>query len=690
MASRYGEFPILLETYRECLSDVFDVPALIEIMSGIRSRAIRVRQVDSQTPSPFASSLVYSYVASFMYEGDAPIGERRAQALTLDRRMLAELVGTEELRDLIDEAVLTQTELELQALNETRHAKTIDAAQDLLRRLGDLTSEELRVRTSADFSDQLVRERRAVSILLAGEERLIAIEDAARYRDGVGVALPMGIPDAFLEPVQDATLQLIRRWARTHGPFITAQPAQRFGLPVSVVEGLLTQLVAEGRVGQGEFRPEGSEREWCDTEVLRVLRQRSLAVLRKEVEPTEAAALTRFLPAWQSVGSDGYGLEHCLQVISRLQGVPVAASIFEHDILATRVKSYTSRWLDDLFASGEILWVGAGTLGRNDGKIRIFLRNQAANALARWPSAVGSLPDSPEHNRLREMFGNRGALFFRELASGNDRETLDALWDLVWSGEVTNDGFQVVRVLTAGGRTASTSGRRRPRPGGLTLSGPPTAQGRWSPVGNAAAADSTIATTEVVNILLERHGVLTREAVRGEGVPGGFASVYPVLRAMEESGRIRRGYFVAGLGGAQFALPGAVDRLRNFREGTPGGVERTVLLASTDPANPFGVSLPWPQVDGVDKPPRPQRIAGSHVVIVDGVLSLYLDKGVRGIEMMRASDGTWEADAIAAMLSLLKDGRLKRIALERVPDELLALLKESGFTPTPRGLVRYA
>ena len=701
VASRYGEFPILLETYRECLSDVFDVPALIEVMGHVRSRVIRVQTVDAQTPSPFAASLAYSYVANFMYEGDAPIAERRAQALTLDRRMLNELVGTEELRDLIDGDVLVQTELEIQAFAETRQATNIDQAHDLLRRIGDLTEAELDARSTEKFADKLFRERRAVRIRLAGEERLIAVEDAGRYRDGAGVGLPTGIPDAFMEPVVDAALQLVRRWSRTHGPFVTNQPSVRFGLPVSVVENLLNQLMTDGRLVQGEFRPEGLEREWCDTEVLRILRQRSLAVLRKEVEPTDTDALVRFLPPWQSVGSDSRGLEHTFEVISRLQGVPIAASILESDVLAKRIKNYSSRLLDDLMASGEIMWVGAGPVGRADGKVRLFLRGQAANVLTRWPANGLTPPDTDEHERIRQIFKQRGACFFQDLTNNNDRETLDALWDLVWAGEVTNDGFNPVRALLSGKRV-NNNPRRRPRfsPGaGMTL-GPPAGQGRWSLVYTNENADSTMASTAVVQILLERHGILTREAVRGEGVPGGFASIYPVLRAMEEGGRVRRGYFVAGLGGAQFALPGAVDRLRNFRDGTPGGLDKVVLLASTDPANPFGVSLPWPTLDPnlseeaeppsvPAKRPRPQRIAGSFVIFVDGRLSLYVEKGAKGLDAMRPFDGTWEAEAIAGVLSLLSDGRLKRLAIEKVPEELMALLRDNEFTPTPRGMVKY-
>ncbi len=685
VASKYGEFPILLETYRECLRDLFDLPALTQLLRDIRSRKINVASVDTTTPSPFASSLAFSYVANFMYEGDAPLAERRAQALTLDRRMLSELVGGDELRDLIDPHALEALVSELQRLDDDRHATTLDAAHDVLLRLGDLTRFELTARSDQEFSVELLRARRAVEVRVAGEERLIAIEDAARYRDALGVGLPQGIPEAFLDFAPDAIVQLIRRYARTHGPFVSREPAQRFGLPVGRVEEALRRLAEDDRVTNGEFRPDGVEREWCDTEVLRFLRQRSLAVLRREIEPTEVEALVRFLPAWQGVGSEARGLERCYEAVERLAGVPIPASVLEADVLASRVKDYSPRLLDELMAAGEVVWVGAGSLGRTDGKVRLFTWEQAKLLLARWPSATGQRPESVEHDHIRSVLSERGACFFRELVfrelvDSTDRVTLDALWDLVWAGEVTNDGFAVARAFS--GKSSTSKTRRRPRMSRVTSLGPPSAQGRWSLVPDGSSVETTRAATKLAEVLLERHGVLTREAVRGEGVPGGFASVYPVLKAMEESGRVRRGYFVAGLGGAQFALPGAVDRLRNFRETVPQGMPDVQLLAATDPANPFGVSLPWPERG-------PSRVAGAYVIVVDGVLSFYVERGAKGLVAMRPFDSTWETRALDAVVNLL-DGRLSKVAFEHLPDEVVGPLKDRGFVPTPKGLVKYA
>jgi ATP-dependent Lhr-like helicase len=622
-----------------------------------------------------------------MYEGDAPLAERRAQALTLDRRMLAELVGAEELRELIDEGALGSLEAELQALDERRWARTVDAAHDLLRRLGDLSVEELRARSTADFSDALVSERRAVVVRVAGEERLIATEDSGRYRDGLGAVIPPGVPAAFLDPVDDALLQLVRRWARTHGPFLTPEPAARLGAPLDRVDDVLRRLLDDARLEQGEFRPGGTEREWCDAEVLRILRQRSLAALRREVEPTATEALARFLPVWHGIGSDARGLDRLYDVVSQLQGYPIPASVLERDVLPARVRDYSPRLLDELVAAGEVMWVGAGSLGKDDGKVALSLR-QDASVLLR--PLDGERPHEDEHERIRSVLAERGACFFREL-SVDDHASLEALWDLVWAGEVTNDTFAPVRAQVGGGGRSrpappTRSNRARPRLGSLTVLGPPRAQGRWSLVDrDRHGATPTEAVHALAGSLLERHGILTREAVRGEAVGGGFAGVYPVLRAMEEAGRIRRGYFVTGLGGAQFALPGAVDRLRSLRDGSPDGRHACLVLAATDPANAYGLALPWPDASG-----RTPRAAGAYVVLLDGIASLYVERAGKGLVALRSFDGTWEEQAVAALAELLGGGRFKRLALEKVPDELRPHLVAAGFVPGPKGLVRYA
>ena len=725
VAAQYGEFPVLLETYRECLRDVFDLPALTGLMEAIRARTVRVVGIDTRIPSPFASSLAFSYVANFMYEGDAPLAERRAQALTLDRQMLADLLGTDELRELIDASALAGLEAELQHLDPSRRARGIDGAHDLLLRLGDLTEAELLARwepggaaglaaggaaAGEGLAEQLTGLRRAIRVRVAGEERLVAVEDAARYRDALGVVPPAGVPESLLAPVVDALLSVLRRYARTRGPFVTTEAAVRFGVSPERVEAALLTLGDAGTLLRGEFRPGGAEREWCDADVLRQLRQRSLAALRRQVEPTDQATLARFLPAWQGVWGETGGLDRLYEVVTQLQGVALPASVLERDVLAARVRDYSPRLLDELCAAGEVVWVGAGPLGRDDGRVMLLLREQAAVMLG--PAFVlegrvfgaGDRPEGVEHDRLREFLGLRGACFFRELSGPDDNVTLDALWDLVWSGEVTNDSYAPVRAFAAGRRGLAGAGRAgqgrggggqgrggggqgRPRLGSLTVLGPPRAQGRWTltardlsdPALDAASLATRAAHARAAS-LLERHGVLTREAVRGEGVPGGFAAVYPVLRAMEEAGRIRRGYFVAGLGGAQFALPGAVDRLRSHRPRSESSF--SIVLAATDPANPYGGALAWPERG-------PQRVAGAYVVLVDGLASLFLERGGRGLVALRSFDGEWEHSAITALVGLLHDGRVSRLVIDRFPPELQPFLVEAGFVPTPRGLARY-
>jgi ATP-dependent helicase Lhr and Lhr-like helicase len=716
VASRYASFPILLETYRECLRDVFDLPALTGLLADVAARRVRVASVELATPSPFAGGLVSAYVAQFMYDGDAPLAERRAQALTLDRRMLAELLGTDELRDLLDGAVLDAREVELQALDERRRARDVDGVADLLRRLGDLSAEEVAARASEDLAAPalatLVAAGRVVPVRIGGEERFVVVEDAGRYRDALGVVIPAGLPDTLLNPVPDALVQLVRRWARRHGPFQVGEPAARFGVSVGRVAEVLAWLAGEGRVVRGAFRPGGiGGDEWCDTEVLRVLRERSLAALRREVEPAEREVLARFAPAWQGVAPVGVaptagGLDRLFEVVAQLQGVPIPASVLERDVLAARVRGYTARMLDDLLASGEIMWVGAGSLGRDDGRVVLALRDHARLVLPRLGHAgilggAGLADSNGLHDHLRSVLAARGACFFRDLArpGATDAEIIEALWDLVWAGEVTGDAFAAVRATVSGAsrrrggastsrpkRSSGALTRPRPRPGQISALGPPRGQGRWSLVerelGARGEAGATEAGVAVAGLLLERHGILTREAVRGEGVPGGFAGIYPVLRAMEESGRIRRGYFVAGMGGAQFALPGAVDRLRSLRQPTRSEEGAVVVLAATDPANVLGLSLPWP-VKG------PARVAGAYVVLVSGVPSAYLERGGRGLVALRPLDGRWEEQAVAALSSLVAEGHWSRLVLQQYPESLEAVLRAANFTPTPRGLVHY-
>jgi len=677
VAGQYSDFPILAETWRECMTDHFDMVALMWLLRAIRSREVRVVSVDTERASPFASSLLFSYVAEFMYAGDSPLAERRAQALTLDRELLAELLGSEDLRELLDPEAIAAVELELQGLLPERFPRDRDEAHDVLVRLGDLNDDETAARgISQDWLRGLEKERRAVNVRVAGEARWIAAEDAGRYREALGASLPVGLPEAFLGPGAEPLQSLARRWARTHVPFVTSDLAARWSLPAPAIEEALAALASRGEVVAGEFRRAAQGREYCHPEVLRMLRRRSLAALRREVESVSPEVVARFLPPWHGVGAKAGGIDRLLEVVFQLQGLALPATVIERDVIASRVAGYSPRHLDELVSMGEVVWVGRGSLGSTDGKVALYLRGDA-------PRLVPALGD-PEiegelHPRLREHLKARGASFFRDLynacGGGDEDAMLDALWDLVWSGEVTNDTFAPLRLLGPAARRP-VRGPRLPR---LTQ---PRASGRWSLV--AELVGSGAAPTERLHaeagVLLQRHGVLTREAVAGEGWPGGFASLYPVLRAMEESGRIRRGYFIEGMGGSQFALPGAVDRLRSLRDAK----EDVVALAACDPANAYGSVLPWPQSDG-----RMARAAGAYCVLDSGELVLYLERGGRSL----LTNGQIRPDHVRALLGVATNaGKVEIQRVDGLPvmeSPIAAMLREAGFVSTHRGLVAY-
>jgi ATP-dependent Lhr-like helicase len=720
VAARYGSFPIILETYRECLQDIFDLPALRELLAAIERREVRIVSVETRRASPFASSLLFDYIASYMYEGDAPLLDRRAQALALDRDLLRELLGAEELRELLDAEALTEVELELQALVDDRAAGSADAVHDLLRRLGDLTDPEVagrvrgadarsRERAAGEWLEALAADRRAVRVRIAGEERWIAVEDVARYRDALGVMPPQGVAAAHLAPVAQPLEGLLARWARRHGPFLSDAPAARWDLPVGAVEPALERLMAAGTLLRGEFRPGGVERDWIDPEVLRLLRRRSLARLRREIEPADAAAYARFLPAWQGVGAPAGGTDRLAEVIAQLEGLALPASVLERDILPARVRGYTPRLLDELGAAGEVCWVGQGSLGQDDGRVALYRPDRLALLLAeRTDASPDWLPGV-----LREHLARRGASFYRDLLAAAvvaargvgrpapaQRELLDALWSLVWAGAITNDTFAPLRALRWKRRGHEAA---RPRPGAAGRLGPPEAAGRWSLVADAVATATTLggappSPTErrhaLALRLLERQGIVTRDGVAAEDIVGGFGAVYPILRELEERGRARRGYFVEGLGGAQFALPGAVERLRAERadqgEGRPAA---GLVLAATDPANPYGAALAWPRHDDADRRPLP-RAAGAYVVLIDGRTVLYLERGGRSLlTLPAAADAGIASAALAALAGLVTDGRVRALEIGRVDGLPVAdsplhdALAAAGFRPSYRGWV---
>jgi ATP-dependent helicase Lhr and Lhr-like helicase len=657
VARRYPDFPVVLETYREVLQDVFDLPALRGLLAALRQRRIDLVEVETPSASPFASSLLFDYIATYMYEDDTPLAERRAQALALDRDLLKELLGQEELRELIDPAALEQVEDELRGL-----PRSPDGLHDLLLRRGDLAPGEF----DEAPAGVLEAERRAVRIRLAGDERLIAVEDAGRYRDALGAMPPSGLPDAYLDGGEDPLGWILRRFARGRGPFTTDEAARRFGLEPERTEVLLAGL----DLVRGELRPGGSEREWCDPDVLRRLRRASLARLRKEVEPADQGALGRFVPGWQGVDRRATLSE----ALVPLQGLSLPVALWEAEVLPRRVPGYQPAWLDQLTASGEVVWVGAGLE-----RVALYFREDAS-ALGR-PGALPP-PDGEAHEAIRSSLAG-GALFWFDLlaATGFQGEVvLPALWELVWAGEVTNDAWQPLR---ASRRFQAPRAERRPRRFSRARADAITAtQGRWSSAGGLFAGDPD--PRALAELLLERQGIVTRDGVRAEGIPGGYASVYGELRKLETLGVCRRGYFVEGLGGAQFALPGAVERLRERPE------EETVLvLAAADPAQPYGAALPWPKRSGA----RAARVAGAQVVLLGGEPALFVERGGRSLVPLRDPEEAWLRAALAALVEHARRSGLKRLAVERFDGEpvgetqAMALLVEAGFLAGPRRAV---
>ena len=716
VARRYGDFPIVLEAYRECLRDVLDLPGLAELLSGLHRRELSVVEVETATASPFASSLLFDYVATYMYEGDAPNAERRAAALSLDRDLLRELLGQEELRELIDRGALERLEAQLQRRDELLLVANRDELHDTLRLLGDLSAAEVAERVLDGIDPEtllatLGQERRAVRVRIGGEERYIDAADAGLYRDALGAVPPGGLPEAFVADVPDALERLLRRYAATRGPFATERPRVRYGLGAAVIESALSGLERAGALVRGELLPDGvsGRPEWCDVEVLRRLRRASLAALRREIEPADRRAFAAFLPAWQGIdrhAAAGAGVERLREALVPLQGLALTPHTWEREVLPRRVGAYSTTWMDELCASGELVWVGAGALGRSDGRVALYFREDVG--LLGPPTRRGEQPpESSAHARVRARL-KIGPCFFTDLLTEVELpapELSEALWDLVWAGEITNDAFAPLRSP----HLASTSpSARRSHPTRGVLSVPPTLEGghatsraaggssaamphrggrfagraalgrsgrraahppgRWSLTESLFGRDKSSSSSSsserlraISELLLERYGILTRELVRAEGVAGGFAALYPELCRLETLGSVRRGYFVEGLGGAQFALPGAVERLRADRRPTPGEGS-TLVLAATDPAQPYGAALPWPRprhaltgkeqlhitdsaavperAEGTRARPSPARAPGASVVLVDTQPVLYLERGGRSLRVLATSAET--------------------------------------------------
>ncbi len=720
VASRYPSFPLLLEAYRECLRDVFDMSSLIEILKEIEERKLRVHVVETRKPSPFAASLLFSYVSNFLYDGDAPLAERRAQALTIDQDQLRELLGEADLRELLDADAIAAIEEVAQCLTADYRARSADGIHDLCLRLGDLSREELARRVAStdllQHVDRLIRSRRLLEVRIAGERRVIASEDAARYRDGLGIPLPPGLATALLEPVAHPVLELVRRYARTHGPFTLREAAERFGLDGAAVETALRNLAHEGRILEGGFCPGGLHREWCDAEMLRLIRRKSLARLRREVEPVEQFTLARFLTHWQGVLAprrSGHGnLDGLLDSIDSLQGAPLPASLVETAILPARIAEYAQAGLDTLIAAGEVAWAGVEPIGERDGRIALFLTDKLTLLAQTRPQTE---PLSDKQAKLLSVLESSGASFFdalhQALGGGYPGETIEALWTLVWRGLITNDSLHALRAYIA--RPDSARAPRRLQTGTVFRSRrtvPPTAQGRWSLLPSRLqkgidGPSATEASHALALQLLNRYGVLLREHVAAENVPGGFSAVYDVLKALEESGRIRRGYFVAGLGATQFALPAAVDLLRQLRTAPAAEKPEFVQLAATDPANPYGSVLRWPELpvaeDDAETAPRLlTRAAYAEVILRNGQLVAWLRRGNPNLLVFLPAEEPDRSQTAAGLAHFLcsrgqerlRGGSHQGVLITTINGQPVAahpmarFLMDAGFHPGPLGM----
>lgn len=713
VALRYPTFPITLETYREVMRDVFDLNALTGVLGDIQTGAIRIESAHTHAASPFARSLAFDYVAAFLYQGDAPLAERKAQALSLDRNLLRELIGTGELRELIEPEVVVEVEAALQQRTDERRARSTDEIHDLVRRLGDLSSAEIKCRTSPDVGDveraisELVRAHRLVPVEIADTTRYIAVEDAARYRQAFGIPLPAGLPAALLdvpsvvgekatldddphsqagdarsgkidafEPHREALLTLVQRWARTHALFDANALVSRWGVSTASIEHALAALETRGQLVRGELRPGGVSIDSCDSEVMRQLRRSTLTRLRSQVAPVSAARYASFLLQWHELDNPSQGTEALRAAIARIEGVALPFSELEARILPERIIDYHPRMLDDLGASGDIVWIGAGTLGARDCRI-LLARRDRARAIA--GAATDIAHRTPIHDAIEDHLRRAGASFLVAIeaaAAAPRHDVMSALWDLVWAGRVTNDTFGSLRSLRA------PKARRTAPHAALG--------GRWYLVESLGPTPTpTMQAHGIATGLLNRWGVVSRDSARADDVVGGFSVVSDVLREMEDSGLVRRGFFVDGLQGAQFAWPAVVDRLRNADSRSS-----VAVLAAVDPATAWGSVLPWPELS--DRDVKPARRVGATVITVDGALALWVEPKGRRITTGVLPKHVLERALTEGVAELASRQRRGELLIETIDGQPAAsspwcqLLRTHGAHVTPRGLVLLA
>ncbi|GJL47941.1 ATP-dependent helicase [Citrobacter farmeri] len=742
IAAGYPDFPIILETARECLQDVYDLDALEQVIRRLNTGEIQISEVTTPAPSPFATDLLFGYVAEFMYATDAPLAERRASVLALDSELLGNLLGQGDPLELLDPEIIRQVEDELQRRATGRKAQGMEGVYDLLRELGPMTVEELAVRhegTIADvrfWLDNLSADKRIFPVIIAGTEQIACMDDAARLRDALGVRLPETLSSAWLHPVNTPLRDLFIRFSRTHTLFTRTQIAQTFGLGVAVADDFLRQLRDEGvliqlRAGTASIADDARASTWVNEDVFHRLRIRSLHAAREATRPVPATSYVRLLlerqglissadgsPARLPASSGGMleGSDGVTRVIEQLAGVGLSASLWESQIFPARVRDYSPDMLDELLATGEVIWSGQKKLGDDDGQVLLHLRDYLAETLS--PPSGDSETLSDLQRAILDVLSGGGAWFAPQLSamiqartqsSGNDEwitpATLhEALWGLVWQGYITTDIWAPLRGLS---RTVSASrqpSRRSPRMrrGRPTYASPrptsvavpvsyppPALTGRWSLLPGERLNDTERMLAWTEN-MLDRYGVIGRQAVITENVPGGFPALQTLCRSMEDSGRILRGRFVEGMGGAQFAERHTIDRLRDLTSSnTENQAFTPVALSANDPANPWGTLLPWPTHPSSLVPARRN---GAFVVISAGQLRLYLAQGGKKMMVWSENEEIPSPEIFSALAGALRREPRLRFTLTEVNDKpvrqttLFTLLREVGFSSSPQGL----
>ena len=791
-ARREREFPILVETARECLQDVYDMRALHELMEQVQAGSVRLVEAQTSVPSPFAAPLLFGYVGEHLYAGDLPHAEQRASLLSLDPTLLGELLGSTDLGDVLDADVIAGVEAGLQRLAPDRRMRGIEGAADLLRVLGPLSVEDVARRleptldaeaggATADEEDaraaleELYAAHRAFPVAIGGVELWAATDDAQRLRDGLGSTIPpwasAGV-DARLQEGEGALHpldELLARYARTHGPFSVEAAAARFGIGVAVARDGLARLTSAGRLMQGRFGEDGDGRAcaWVETGVFRRLRSLSLAEARRAVQAVSPSAFARFLIDLQGAGPLGEerfeGIDGLAQVIAQFEGVFLPASAWEAHVFPSRVRDYRPGMLDELLASGDVVWAGARREGdEGDGRERALrpgssrereaaglvafyptdspfapVRPDLADAPSDGPKLEGSAAPSVEA-AVVEALGFGGGLFFRQIVDAVRRrlapEFVDeavvasTMRELMWDGRATNDTYAPVRASLEGAGAAAGKPRSAPRRrvssrrsamrtvDSPTMRGIASAQaavgaaltGRWSLIMPSPEND-TVRAIALVESILDRYGVLSRDVVQLSGVPGGLGALLPVLRQMEDVGDVLRGAFVQGLGPAQFAARETIDVLRTYEAGDGEADPREpVVLAADDPACLYGAGLPWPPVARADAEgaeeheARPTRRAGSLVVVLGGVPALYAAAGLRSL-LSFTDDGDALARAARALVAHEKrslrragaEGARKKVVVETLngrsilDSPLAEVLQDAGLVRLPDGMRLY-